>query len=54
MSDRRVVITGLGVVSALGHSLDAHWASVEACQPGIRPLSCADADQLSFPNGAEL
>ena len=38
MSEPRVVITGLGIVSALGYELRQVWASLCRGQSGIRPL----------------
>ena len=38
MTDRRVVVTGLGSVSALGHSVDAFWSALREGRSGIRPL----------------
>ena len=34
-TERRVVITGLGVVTPLGHQVDAFWANLLAGQCGI-------------------
>ena len=42
-TDRRVVITGLGVVTPLGHQLDVFWNNLVSGQCGIdrihRPLT---------------
>jgi nodulation protein E len=38
MQGRRVVITGLGIVSALGNSVDEVWDNVIHCRSGIGPL----------------
>jgi 3-oxoacyl-[acyl-carrier-protein] synthase II len=42
-SDRRVVITGLGVVTPLGHQLDAFWSNLIAGQCGIDRITAFDA-----------
>ncbi len=34
-TERRVVITGLGAVTPLGHQVDAFWANLLAGQCGI-------------------
>src|SRR3974390_21822 len=40
---RRVVITGLGVVTPLGYQLDAFWKSLVAGECGIDRISAFDA-----------
>jgi 3-oxoacyl-[acyl-carrier-protein] synthase II len=40
---RRVVITGLGVVSACGIGKDAFWQAIRAGKSGIRPVTSFDA-----------
>jgi 3-oxoacyl-[acyl-carrier-protein] synthase II len=42
-SDRRVVITGLGVVTPLGHQLDVFWNSLIAGRCGIDRITAFDA-----------
>src|SRR5260221_6943754 len=42
-TDRRVVITGLGVVTPLGHQLDVFWNSLVAGQCGIDRITTFDA-----------
>lgn len=42
MSRRRVVITGMGVISPLGCSPDEFWDNLIACKSGIRPLTLFD------------
>ena len=42
MSRRRVVVTGMGIVSPVGSSLDAAWASIVAGKSGIRPVTSYD------------
>ena len=42
-SDRRVVITGLGVVTPIGHQLDAFWNNLIAGQCGIDRITAFDA-----------
>jgi nodulation protein E len=51
---RRVVVTGAGVVSALGHNCGEFWRELAAGQPGIRPLQAVDRGLLRFQNGAEV
>ncbi|MBX2857444.1 MAG: beta-ketoacyl-ACP synthase II [Cellvibrionaceae bacterium] len=47
MSRRRVVITGLGMVSALGHNVADTWQSVVAGKSGVRPITTFDASLFS-------
>ncbi|CAG0991710.1 3-oxoacyl-[acyl-carrier-protein] synthase II [Burkholderiales bacterium] len=47
MSRRRVVVTGLGIVSPVGIGVDAAWASILAGRSGIAPITRFDAS--AFP-----
>ena len=51
---RRVAVTGLGVISALGGNSAEFWQALQAGQPGIRPLRAVDPALLRFPNAAEV
>ena len=42
-SDRRVVVTGLGVVTPIGHQLDVFWNNLLAGQCGIDRITAFDA-----------
>ena len=42
-SDRRVVVTGLGVVTPLGHELDTFWKNLIAGQCGIGKITAFEA-----------
>ena len=44
---RRVVITGLGVVSAIGVGRDAYWESLKQGRSGIKKISSFDT--TSYP-----
>jgi 3-oxoacyl-[acyl-carrier-protein] synthase II len=46
-TDRRVVITGLGVVSALGQDVDTFWNRIISGQCGIDTITCFDPS--AFP-----
>jgi nodulation protein E len=37
-SDNRVVVTGLGCISALGHSVDAFWSALREGRCGLGPI----------------
>src|SRR4030095_13748674 len=51
---RRVVITGLGAISALGRNVGEFWNSLEQGCSGIRPMETVDRTKLRFQNGAEV
>jgi nodulation protein E len=51
---RRVVVTGLGAISALGHDVPATWAALEEGRSGIAPITLVDTSTLRFHNGAEV
>ena len=40
--NRRVVVTGLGVVSPVGSTLDSFWAAIQAGESGIGPITYFD------------
>ncbi len=54
MSSRRVVVTGVGVVSALGLDAAAFWDSLTRGRPAIGPIERVDRSRLRFENGAEV
>ena len=45
--NKKVVVTGIGVVSCLGNNVDEFWNSLKAGKSGIREITQVDAD--SFP-----
>lgn len=47
MSRRRVVVTGMGIVSPVGSSLDTAWANVLAGHSGIGPITDYDVSAYS-------
>jgi nodulation protein E len=55
---RRVAITGIGVLSALGPNRPAFWSGLSEGRSGIRPiegpLEGMDASRLRFRNGAQV
>ncbi len=54
MNDRRVVITGLGTVNALGHNVEAFWSALIAGRSGIRTVSHFDASDLPCKVASEV
>lgn len=51
---RRVAITGLGIVSAIGSNRQSFWSSLEAGASGIRPIEFVDRSLLKVQHGAEV
>jgi nodulation protein E len=51
---RRVVVTGIGVVSPIGKTLAEFWASLSSGTTGIAPLTLVDAGRLRFKRAAEV
>lgn len=54
MKERRVVITGVGVISAIGNNAAEFWQSLQAGRCGIGPIEAVDRTQLKYQNGAEV
>jgi nodulation protein E len=53
-SGRRVAITGIGAVTALGHGAAALWAGVTRGACGIRPIANIPTDRLAATHAAEV
>ena len=51
---RRVAITGLGAICALGRTVSETAESLRAGRSGIGPIQSAGCSELRFPNGAEV
>src|SRR3954468_18261355 len=51
---RRVVITGVGTISALGRNTSEFADSLRAGRSGIRPIQSVETPTLRFQNGAEV
>ena len=54
MSKRRVVITGLGVVSPVGLDVNQNWANITAGVSGIEPITDWDASAFSVRFGGAV
>ena len=52
-SDRRVVITGVGLISPVGNSPEALWEALSQGRSGVGPLERLPADSLPVRYGAE-
>ena len=54
MSKRRVVITGLGIVSPVGHDVTSAWAAIVAGKSGIAPITRFDTTSFPVHFGGEI
>lgn len=54
MSHRRVVITGLGILSPLGNDLEHNWAAIKAGRSGIGPITHFDASAFATQIAGEV
>jgi 3-oxoacyl-[acyl-carrier-protein] synthase II len=54
MSKRRVVITGMGIVSPIGNTLDAAWDSIKNGRSGIGQITHFDASQYATRISGEI
>ncbi|MGA7917697.1 MAG: beta-ketoacyl-[acyl-carrier-protein] synthase family protein [Candidatus Acidiferrales bacterium] len=54
MAPRRVVVTGLGIISPLGLNVQECWISLSKGLSGIAPIKTVDCSALRFQNGAEV
>jgi len=51
---RRVVITGVGVISGLGNNAAEFWDALSAGRSGIGPITKADMTDIRYKNAAEV
>lgn len=51
---RRVVVTGMGAVTALGNSVDAFWSGLVAGRSGIGPMTLAPVEGYPTKVSAEI
>ena len=54
MSKRRVVVTGLGVISPVGNSVNAAWDNILAGKSGITPITNFDISDFPVRFGGEI
>ena len=54
LSKRRVVVTGLGIVSPVGHDVKAAWASILAGKSGIALIQRFDTTSFPIHFGGEI
>lgn len=51
---RRVVITGIGVISPIGNNAPDFWESIRACRSGIDFITKADVSRARFRKAGEI
>ena len=51
---RRVAVTGIGAISAFGHTFSDLWAGLAEGRSAIRPLTLVALGAVRFPNAAEV
>lgn len=54
MSERRVVITGIGVVSPVGNDLESFWESLKAGRSGITRYTAFDSEKFDSQIAGEV
>jgi 3-oxoacyl-[acyl-carrier-protein] synthase II len=54
LSKRRVVVTGLGIVSPVGNDVDTAWAAILAGRSGIGPVTRIDTTSFPTHFGGEI
>lgn len=54
MSERRVVVTGLGMVAPVGHTVAESWDNIIAGKSGIRPITHFDVEAFSVHFGGPI
>ena len=53
-ASRRVVVTGMGVVTALGQTVPDFWTSLTEARSGIAPLVGVSLEHLKIRIGAQI
>ena len=53
-SKRRVVITGIGVISPIGIGKDLFWQSLRSGRSGVSPITAFDASQFTTRFAGEI
>ncbi|RZV45950.1 MAG: beta-ketoacyl-[acyl-carrier-protein] synthase II [Acidimicrobiia bacterium] len=54
MTDRRVVVTGLGTVNPIGRDVDSFWKNAQSGVSGVGRISAFDASHLKVSIAAEV
>jgi 3-oxoacyl-[acyl-carrier-protein] synthase II len=51
---RRVVVTGIGLVTSIGSDVETFWAALLAGRSGIKPVSSFDTKDYNVHLGGEV
>ena len=51
---RRVVVTGIGLVSPAGSTLDAFWRTITSGKSVVRNITCIDTSDMPIHSGGEV
>ena len=54
MNHRRVVVTGLGIVSPIGYGVEENWENITAGKSGIGPITLFDTSGFSVTIAGEI
>ncbi len=54
MNGRRVVVTGIGIVSPVGNTVDSAWENIREGRSGIAPIERFDTEGFSVRFGGEV
>ena len=54
MNGRRVVVTGLGIVSPVGNTIELAWDRIKRGESGIAPIARFDTEQFAVRFGGEI
>jgi 3-oxoacyl-[acyl-carrier-protein] synthase II len=51
---KKIIISGMGIISPLGNDIDTFWNALCAGKSGIGPVSVCDLSDFSFQQGGEV
>ncbi len=54
MEHKRVVVTGMGALTAIGHNLQTYWEGLETGLSGAAPITRFDTDKFKTKFGCEI
>jgi len=52
--ERKVVVTGIGVISPIGNTKEEFWAGLLSARNGVGPLTCFDASKFTSQIAAQV